>query len=696
VDKRTDIWAFGCVLYECLAGRQLFEGETVSDLIAKILQTEPDWGGLPAATPSSIRALLKRCLQKDARERLRDIGEARIALASPADEASTSVPAARPAGLPWWAAVAAALALTAITVLATEARPRVRPAAQLDLAVNAVDVDWRHAPVLSPDGAAIAYLSKDRIWIRDLTELAPRAIADVTSSTPVGWSPDSRAVVFADTKKLWRVPVEGGKPTAICEIPGTGHCASWSRSGVIALAVWRGGLYKVAAGGGPAELFVDIDPATTVDFHAPSWLANGDLLYITHWNSLKDGSGRSRAFLTVFDGKQQIPVTGDLGNDEAAAIVAPTGELLFLRAGANPGLWSVPYDLTRRRVDGTPVVISPEAVSMSVSEDGSLLYIEGSVGEERRELVWVDRSGKVIEVVGPGHAGLSGVALSPDGRRVAFSAQDGGSQDIWVRDLARGTETRLTFSGDSVGQPEWLASSSRLAYINVKGLNLQGRIFAVNADGSGGQREFAPAAGMGASANSFNVAPDGRSAVRIVDERGIGRLRVGPIGPDGSLGGLRPLLSLEPEPDIQDANISPDGKLLAYVTNDPRRAVDLFLTRFPEGVGQWQVGTEGGRTPRWAKDSGELFYVAGSGPSRRAMVSVRVDPAQDPPLGEATRLFEFGGGGELDLSDGNRFDVTPDGKRFLFVRPAGRAGGTPQRMVLVLNWREELKKDGAR
>ena len=128
----------------------------------------------------------------------------------------------------------------------------------------------------------------------------------------------------------------------------------------------------------------------------------------------------------------------------------------------------------------------------------------------------------------------------------------------------------------------------------------------------------------------------------------------------------------------------------------PRQAVDLFLTRFPEGVGQWQVGTEGGRTPRWAKDSGVLFFIAGSGPSRRAMVSVKFDSAQDPPLGEATRLFEMGGGLELDMSDSSRFDVTAAGRRFLFVRPAGRTGGAPQRMVLVQNWRAELKKDGAR
>jgi hypothetical protein len=146
---------------------------------------------------------------------------------------------------------------------------------------------------------------------------------------------------------------------------------------------------------------------------------------------------------------------------------------------------------------------------------------------------------------------------------------------------------------------------------------------------------------------------------------------------------------------VFDASISPDGKLLAYVTNDPRQTVELFLTRFPAGAGQWQVGTEGGRTPRWARDSGELFYIAGSGPSSRAMVAVRVDSAQDPPLGEATRLFEFGGELDIDISDSSRFDVTSDGRRFLFVRSAARSGAN-QRLVLVQNWRAELASDRAR
>jgi eukaryotic-like serine/threonine-protein kinase len=695
VDRRTDIWAFGCVLYECLTGRRLFEGDTVSDVIAGILQTEPDWSRLPAATPSRIRTLLGRCLQRDAKERLRDIGEARIALTAPLDAPQVASPSPRTGGVPWWIAVAGAVLLAALAAITTlklgssDARPQVR---KIDMPATDVDVDWNHAPVLSPDGGRIAYISKYRIWIRDLDKLAPRAVADITTDTPIGWSPDSRTIVYADAGKLWRVPVEGGGPTAICEIAGTGKIIgmSWSRSGVIAFAVWRGGLYRVVADGGAAEVLVDADPATIIDFHSPSWLANGDLLYVTHWKTDRDSSGKPKLGISVFDGKRQIPVAGDFEDSDESPIVASTGELLFLRRGSNPGIWAAPYEMKQHRLRGPAILVAPGASSISVSNDGSLLYIGGSEGEERRELVWLDRSGRVVEVLGSGHAGITGVALSPDGNRVAFSAQDGGTAAIWVRDLVRGTETRLTFDGGLQGRPAWLASSSRLAYTQVT--DLQARVFAVNADGSGGQTDFAPATGLGTSAATFSVAPDGKRAVRIVDERGRGRLRIGPVLPEGRLGDLQPFLDLEPEPDVKEACISPDGRLLAYVTLDAGQVSKLFLTRFPNAVGRWQVSLEEGRTPRWAHDGQELFFIVGSGVARRSVVSVRVDSSQDPPIGEVTHLFDLGTDPELEMSNSGQFDVAADGRRFLFVRPAGRAGGASQRMVLVQNWRAEFNK----
>ena len=326
--------------------------------------------------------------------------------------------------------------------------------------------------------------------------------------------------------------------------------------------------------------------------------------------------------------------------------------------------------------------MGPAAVTLSASADGSLLYSEGAELDLPRELVWVDRAGVEIEAVGRPHARLAGPRLSPDGRRVAFTALDGGNVDVWVLDLETGTETRLTFGPQPESSPEWLASSSRLSYVERDGM--QARVLAINADGSGGQRELAPTASS-ADFDNVAMAPDGRSALRIIDQRGHGSLRVGPVLPDGSLGPLEPLLQQVPEPNVGAVTISPDGRLVAYSTNDPGQ-VDVFLARFPGGEGRWQVGTQGGFRARWAPDGRELFFIAGSGPTKRSMVSARVDPAQDPPLGPVTLLFD------LDNRGFGSFDVAPGGQRILTTRPAGGGAGPAAHLVLVQNWQSGLPR----
>lgn len=282
--------------------------------------------------------------------------------------------------------------------------------------------------------------------------------------------------------------------------------------------------------------------------------------------------------------------------------------------------------------------------------------------------------------VGRPHTRLRRPRLSPDGRRVAFAAADGGNVDVWVLDLETGGETRLTFGPQPEFSPEWLASSSRLAYVERDGM--QARVLAINADGSGGQRELAPTVSS-ADFDNVAMAPDGRSALRIIDQRGHGSLRVGPVLPDGSLGPLEPLLKQVPEPNVGAATISPDGRLVAYTTNDPGQ-VDVFLARFPGGEGRWQVGTEGGFRARWAPGGRELFFIAGSGPTKRSLASARVDPAQDSPLGPITLLFDTRGFGS--------FDVAPDGQRILTTRPAGGGDGPARRLVLVQNWQSGLPR----
>ena len=686
-DKRADIWAFGVVLFEMLAGERLFAGETVSDVLAAVLTREPSWSALPAATPAAVRDLLTRCLEREAKSRLRDIGEARLILERPKTPRETGPAPARPPRSFWLIAAGGMIAAGLLTALALRtlapAPPPPGAVRKLDLVSPSLDLDWNVRPVLSPDGSSVAYSGDHRIWVRDLDSLEPRAVTEIPEPSPVGWSPDSKALVFADSKKLWSVAARGGTRVAITDIPGTGQVIglAWSKAGRIAMAVWRGGLYEVKAGGGGASLLLAADPERRIDFHYPSWLESGELFYLIHWKD-KAAQGASPV-LAVHDGAKEIPVAIDIGEADAQPTVTNDGYLLYLREGANDGLWAVAYDARGRKAAGEPFRVAPSGLSISAAANGSLLYVLRSSADVGAELVWLDRAGKTIGTAGGSRAGLSEPTLSPDGRRIAFSAGPSGKSNIWVHDVGRGTDTRVTFGETAASAPSWL-SPDRLAYFGNGTTGIRGNIMAIKADGSGQPKELVADAPTGRFFSALLSTPDQRSVVEIVDEQGHGRLRVADFLPDGRIGPPRPFLKVQPEPDVMDARLSPDGHLLAYVTDAAQP--ELFLTRFPTGEGRWQVGSDAARTPRWARGTGEIFFS--TGPRRDAIFSAKVDSALDPPLGTPALVFRLTGS---DLSSGGGsggFDVTADGQKFLVVRPG--AGAQARRMVLVENWRAEF------
>jgi dipeptidyl aminopeptidase/acylaminoacyl peptidase len=460
--------------------------------------------------------MLKRCFQKDVRQRLRDIGEARITLGAAMDAEDEPATRSRVRGISWWTATPAVLVVAILAVFATlrfGQGSASGPLRKLDLVAKDVVVDWPIAPQLSPDGSRFAYASANRVWVRDLDRLEPRAVADISAASPVSWSPDSRELVFSDNRKLWKVAVEGGRATAICEIPRTGSiiAAAWSSSGKIAFSVWRDQIYEVPANGGTPAVMVALDPLTEIDFHALSWLRNGELLFVTHWKSTRDSTGHVVPALTFFDGKKLTRVPGDFGSPDDAPLLTATGQLLYLTRGATPGIWAVPFDLEQHQAAEAPVLVAPDAVTLSASADGSLLYSEGLKVSVQRELVWRNRSGEDLGAVGSPHRNLGQPRLSPDGSRVAFSAADGDNEDVWVLDLKTGTETRLTFGPQVESSPEWMASSLRLSYVEDNGM--QARVFSINADGSGEQREFAPLMYFGMQSGGVTMAPDGRSSI---------------------------------------------------------------------------------------------------------------------------------------------------------------------------------------
>jgi hypothetical protein len=696
VDKRSDVWSFGCVLYECLTARQAFRGETMSDTIAAILKGEADLSALPAATPVSVRALLSRCLCKDARERLRDIGEARVILGkahagADAGEVTATAVASSRGRVPTAAAFAGALALAlvaaAVTYFATP-KPAPAPLRRLDLLADAIGVDWFFAPQLSPDGSKILYLSKGQLWVRDLTQLEAHTLAPVEGMATCAWSPDSKEIAFVNEKKLWRLAVSGGAPSLLCELPGTGKAIgiTWSATDGIAFSSWRGGMYTVPAPGGPPRLLIDIDPRQIVDFHAPCWLPNGDLMYVVHWSDHGDSASGHPHDLEVFAHGKHFAIAGAYG-DESQALVTRSGRLLFVRRDANAGIWAVDYDLNAHRKLGEPLLVASGARSVSAANDGSLLYVEENDQQTPIELGWVDRSGRFVSSLGSVHPGLDDLAISPDGQKVAFSAVQDGQRDIWVHDIARVVDTRLTFAKTEDTMPHWWGAD-RLVYGEkaTRG-QMQTRLMVTNADGSGGAGQLAGDAGS--SQQSVQWIAGSPQALRTIDERGHARMRLSALLPDGTLDAPQPFARFTPEPDVGSDALSPNGKLVAYDSNDPQP--EVFLTRFPSGEGQWQVSSEGGRGPRWASGTGALYYVAGTGAATRSMVEVKIDYAHDPPVGATTHLFDFDPAWNTNGRSPS-FAVNPDGQRFLITRPALQASTRPARMILVQNWEAGLAR----
>ena len=686
VDRRADIWAFGCVLYEMLTGTRLFAGDSMAETLGLIFSREPDLAALPPATPPRVRSLVARCLVKDPRQRLRDIGDARLELDSTDDPHAR--PAVAPASARWRPATL--VAATLIGALAASGYWWIRAAstsatpAPMQLSVMLPEPpDGDAGAEISPDGKWIAYKAardgKPFLFLRRTAERTGRVLEGTDGASKPFFSPDSQWIAFVSASTLKKIPVSGGSPVAICTIStssgfSTGFVGgAWGADGTIVyIPQFNGGIWAVPSTGGTPRVLLDTDESKDrIGYLYPEVLPGGKgILFSLVPNRAMDANDRDIAVLETGASEPRIIVRGGLN-----ARVTPTGHLVYARGDE---LLAVAFDLVRLEVMGTPVPVvdglqrSPMGdVSFSIADTGTLLYDPFTAPSSESLLAIADRKGAIREI--PGSRGRPAeFSVSADGRTVAarVPAQN---DDVWTFDVVRGSPLRLTLEpGDEIF-PQWSPDGSRIAFGSRTG-----RIFLKSSDGTG-QRETIATGEFPRLPSSFS--PDGKM-LAFTELSPTGRRDV-LLLPLGGAGKPEPFAATEAEES--DATFSPDGRWIAYTSNETGRN-EIFVRPIGAPGGRKRVTSDGGKAAAWSRSGRELFFLKGN-----TIAGVELDANGDPLARERIvlnnpKLDDF----QIDVDPDLRvFDVLPDGN---FVIRLTQPYKPPTHLDLVIDWFEDLKR----
>jgi eukaryotic-like serine/threonine-protein kinase len=696
-DKRSDVWAFGAVLFEMLTGRRAFAGGEVSEVLASVLAREPDWTRLPPDLSPSLTTYIKRCLQKDPKQRIGDVQSLRLALegafeAGAAPTVTTS-PVARAAigwrrAMPWALAGLLAVGVVLLAVMRPDPAPS-PPVARFSVPLAANEsftATNRHALALSPNGTHVAYAANQRLSLRSLDQLQATPIPGTDGAAEPFFSPDGQSIGFWAGGQLKRVSVTGGAPVTLGAV-GIPFGASWEADGTILIGQGPKGILRMPAAGGTPEVLIPVDAGQIV--HGPRMLPGGEWVLFT---LLRPGAaiswdGAQIVIQSLATGERIVLIEG--GRD---ANYLPTGHLVYAREAT---LLAVPFDLGARRVTGGPVPLvenvgntGGSAGQFSVAaRNGSLVYVAaGSISllSAPRTLVWVDRKGQETPLAVPPR-GYIYPRVSPDGTRVALDVRDG-VPDIWIWDIGRETLTRLTFDPRADRSPAWSPDGRRVAFSSQRDAS-PGNLFWQAADGTGdadrlaeGERDMFPTSfSPDASQILINVATGGATGgqgenddIATVSLKAKGR--------------AMPLLATMF--GERNGEVSPDGRWLAYESDESGRE-EIYVRPFPDvQSGRWQVSTGGGTRPLWARNGRELFYLVGQG----RVMSVPIQRGESFSAGNPQVVFE---GPYLAPNSGRTYDVSPTGERFLMLKEAGSAAktsGSPPSIIVVQGWFEELKR----
>jgi eukaryotic-like serine/threonine-protein kinase len=685
VDKRADIWAFGCVLFEMLTGRGMFEGRTVSDVLASVIKSEPEWKRLPPNLHPRIRLLLERCLEKEPKDRYGSINDARVdiqrVLADPGGvfvQPSTAVAPGTKLRmmLPW---LAAAVVLTAIIAgLAVwmlkprEPRPIARFSCILPADQTLITGNFQ-VVAISPDGSRFVCATNKGLYLRSMDQLQGGIIPGTEGgqlSTPF-FSPDGQWVGFWSErdKQLKRIPIIGGGPVTICDAQWCTY-VRWSADNVILFDEFqKKRIMRVSADGGIAEKILE---SKNDMLFAPRLLPDGTNLLLSF--SPSNQTNDVRIAVQSFPSGTRKELFAGMG-----ARYLDTGHLVYVRGG---DLFAVPFDAGRLEVTGSHVSMAQGIAGVppkyAVSDSGTLVYVQGAEAPPtERILVWVDRNGKEEAIDAPPRA-YTYAHLSPDGTRVALDIRDQ-QNDIWIWDLARRTLTRLTFDPGMNRGGIWTPDGKSVAFSAER--NGDENIWLQSADGSGSAEQLTQIPKAALIPESFS--PDGKQLLigNITNPRSAGLVSIG--------GGAAPKQLLASEFTKKNFKISPDGRWMAYESNESGRS-EIYVRPFPsvDAGGRWQISTEGGTRPLWNHNGREVFYYLPPG----IMMSVPVETGASFKAGTPRVLFK---GEYLATPDRTQYSVTPDGRRFLMIKnAAAKPGGAapPQQINVVLNWTEELKQ----
>jgi len=681
VDRRADIWAFGVVLFEMLAGERAFKGDDISDVLAAVLRQDIDWKALPADTPAKVRRVLERCLERDPNRRLRDIGDVWMGMDAPDEPvaAAATAPGRSASAFSRWLPWAVALVIAGGSITWALSRRPEPTGSRLVVRSAQTIKDLSLFVVTSRDGTRIAYAvaggqnSSAGIVLRMLDQFDGRVVSGTEGGAFPLFSPDGQWIAYSDLgqPKIKKIPVTGGTSIALCD-GSLQWGGAWGDDGAI---VFRGpkGLMRVPADGGAPEALTTLDSSKGETSHVrPQFLPGGRRLLFT----VMTQSGDAQFAVGDLDKTGHRIVAKGGANGQYVA----SGHLTFVRRTT---LFATPFDLSRLEVTGGEVpviedvsVLGPSGTAdYSVSVSGVLAYFSSSESGGTT-LAWADRTGQTKALPGQSRQPWGTGRLSPDGRLVANGiSNEQNGRDIWTFDVGRGTLTRLSFGtqGDVNDRPIWSPDGRRVFYNG----SVEGKrgLYAVPADASAKPTLILSTE---SSATPRSVTPDGRTLIYSEigpDKRP--RLVVLPIPLDGQPGQPQPL-----HPDAAgaetDGQLSPDGHWIAYESNESG-SIEIYVQPFPGPGPKSRISLDGGSTPRWAKDGKELFYWARVPIAKLMAVDVVINPT-----------FRAGTPHELFRQPSTTtWDVTADRNRFLVEVSARSTGST---LAIVTNWFEELRR----